>query len=408
VQPIVVVLDPEHSLLLSGRLNQLHSPLDGRIHCPLSHDVADLENISNALLFGLGKRATGRDLGRDAPFKHLCTQAWLDGDKTGDVLLSGVERLTPRARSAIRELTSRGQRRLWLISDRLHPKSTIRSELEPTVIDVAEFDRSWDNTQPATQPARLAPYPTVPNVEFIRFRITCQRELESEAFNQVDATWKQTFAAVSNWLPRVGPDREEHIATRLRELVGGCGDYFEAVVALRAAQVALFLKGYLLKLDLNTFATAAELASAADLQRGLATRLRWYTSPARPAAALIRLLAPDVSLSEIAELTPADVDADGAVIRLADRRIEVPESGRGILRAQLALLDLLGCDAPPLLLYKRGTELRAPEPRIIKEWLRQLTLETGAILAEHYTDRRRRTSHDWLHRRGISFRPLDP
>src|SRR6202043_3708264 len=95
-------------------------------------------------------------------------------------------------------------------------------------------------------------------------------------------------------------------------------------------------------------------ASIADLDRHLAERLRWYAGSARPATAVIRILAPAASLDDIAALPTSAIATDGSTITIGDTEIAVPDSSTVFLRAQHLALRFLGTDSHHYLRYRRG------------------------------------------------------
>jgi hypothetical protein len=409
----VVVLDPQRSLLLDGTLGQLHSPADGRIHCTLLSGAGRVTAVVNAILAGLGKHASGPDLPNTGSLRGAFALAWLEGDEISEIFLSEVDYLNPQTRSALfhgtgfplTEVASAG-RRLWLICANPWLAKTLVENCAATEMDVVAFREYWSGPPTSAPLAPPALFPRVPNEDFVRFRLACYYELDRHAFTRVNKLWRQTLTRELAWLDEQPHLSEELIHDRLRELVAVCGDYNQAVVVVRACQVALFRRDYLLKVKMSLFAHEAKNAAPADLERGAAERLRWFASSARAAAGLIRILAPDVGLDAIASLEASAVAEDGSSFTIGGRTVAVPPSSRGIFRAQHAARRRLGAPDPRYLLYVSSHATIAPTADSIRTWLREITRDAGVPVATTTTARRRLTATQWMRRRGLLLQPL--
>jgi len=401
---IVLVSDPSDELQLGGRLEELHSLPMGRCHAALTIEHANLETLANTILGGLGKRVLGRDLQRNATAKFAYAQAWLQGDGIRDIFLSGIGGLDHHARARIPDLYTNQPLNVWLICSRPRTEKLLAQIFGVTAISAQEFVAEWRVADAPPEQVTQPPYPAAPEEEFVRARLAYYRELPPDDYAVVNRTWRHIHTHITEWLADIEDREEESMAAELQRILSRCGEYNEGLVSIRAAQAALLCHGWLLKVRLERFAYYTKKASRADLTGGdLAQRLRWYNGSARPSAALIRLLAPEASLVEIAEMHAAAVDPDGASFTVDAARIEVPAPGQGILRAQFAARTLLQMDqsSDRFLLYRRGHRTQEPTPNTIRHWLREVTTEAGINVATQFTERITPTAYDWVRRRGL-------
>jgi hypothetical protein len=106
-------------------------------------------------------------------------------------------------------------------------------------------------------------------------------------------------------------------------------------------------------------------------------------------------------------MTLRSLNTDGSTIAVGGLEVAVPPPGQGIMRAHLVFRQMRGADDDsPLFLAEHASQTVAATPQAIRRWLRDITVETGVTLTEHYTRHEHESNPRWRQRRGLLLRKV--
>ena len=259
---------------------------------------------------------------------------------------------------------------------------------------------------------KAEPFPKVPGDECPLFLDLCRELLTANEFQLVATEYWRGFRLAQDWvgkgspgIARLEPQLQAFTARLLRETT----TIDELLAALRGAESALFLRYYLLGVDIDALAAGYLLTPRATLAHDAARRLRRLSAPHLATAGVLALLTiPDPHV--IAGLDLDDVDRDGSFFEVEHTQVPIPPVARGIVRAHLAYRRVQGAAAGDPLFVSEGPQawsrarLQRTTPHGIQQRLRQVALETGVPVST--SEGWARTEKRWLARRGSTLREL--
>lgn len=401
----------------------LNRPLAGLLTVDVTPGNRKTYELAKDVLAGLGKRV---DISGASPTSHetwFRACAWMTGERIRDIFVCRAHLVDGYRLRRLIELAAIADARLWLL---MHRPSLNRGQKEVArdwgiaTMRFPEFRRLWKSALPPKQvaPEPQRALPTVPDEEFPTFLACSKTLLSAEQFRRVSGMYWAAHAQTLEWFDghtgRQGdPVTEGAITEFLHTLLAPCAGLTERVVCGRASQAACFLRGWLLKLDAKALAGAYLAAPLSTLDEEAANTVRLYEHPRYAAAAVIALASREPA-SALVAVDVTDVEADGSALRVAGRRVEVPNAARGIIRALLAfrLSEGAGPDDPLFVSEKRirggrdGRAFARTTANGLRGRLTTVAIETGlfVVAPENYgeSDPKR-----WLRRQGLTVKRLD-
>jgi hypothetical protein len=304
---------------------------------------------------------------------------------------------------------------LWLVGD-TPVTDTYRDILRPWVDDTItgeQFTAAWDDLPEPPEPVldgvlEPTPWPeNVPDDDFTTFRAACRDLLTPAQFTVLDAYFRRevviTRRVVAAMAER-GDVTEEHVATWLQDHWETAPSLAQYLTFIRAAQVAFFLTGYYLQVDLDQLiGTAATMPRRALRTPKTWARLHAYPEPHR--AAVCALAAAGVPVETIRQLTVADVDPAAGTVRLPDATTVTIEPDAAIyLTAQWHLRRMAGAADNDLLFTTAGNKPLSASALVTV--ITTARRELGVAVAPARIDRKGTTGDRWLTRWGVSIQEL--
>lgn len=406
---------PQTSQMLRG----LHDPGGQRAVCWMTPGPRTLENLANDVLRALGKRA---DLGGVSPTSTESwarVQAWVAGEALEELVVARAQ-LLPRERwEQLITLSSLTGARLWLVvqgAPLTRGQSEAARDWGLTTSSLKVLRRRLRTGYATVAPEPHEPFPTAPVDEFPTFRAACRKLLSAEEFARVDAELRSTFAAVDGWLRQTPRENqvqfEENLLDHLASLLRSCHDLQQALVRCRAAQVACFAHGTLMKVDRDGLAGGYASGPTGQLDPAGARRLRQYGETRYAALGVIALVS-RLPPRRLAELNLDSLAPEGTAVTVAGRRLGVPAFAAGILRTHRLYRIWRGATSEEPLFVSQGREKRGwkgqgltrTNPKGIQRQLGKVARETGIPVATREggfdNDEGR-----WMRRRGITIHDL--
>jgi hypothetical protein len=275
----------------------------------------------------------------------------------------------------------------------------------------------------------LLPFPEVPGDEFYLFLAACRRLLDGASFRRVDDVHQQSQHDTDMWLqaqlrpqrpPQPGPrlfstnvepePREpptlDHVCAFLQQLTATSSCAAETLVRLRGAQVAFFLHGFLLSLQLGSGAHPGPADLRPTMDPSVADRLRGL-STARLTAAMTLALVTEMTSAQLCQLELADIAADATAVRVDGYWFAIPAYARSLVRTQV--LERSGPGSGPTDPLFIGRDRGRLDPLAMTWWLSTVTNRTGVVhrqAADNILPAK--ATQQWLRRRGLNVCWLGP
>lgn len=343
---------------------------------------------------------------------------WLRTHRVRHLYIQHAWTLPLRVVEEVLALLSRTDLTLWLVGDT--PFTDAHAEVlalwTAESFTGEEFTAAWTNLPdsgtegsaalkaaltPASWPQRL------PDDDFTTFRAACRDLLTPAQFGVVDAYFRRQVvvnrAAIAGMVER-GELDEERIAAWLADHWESATSMAQYLTFIRAAQVAIFLAGHYLQVDLDQLISTASVMPRRALRTSETwARLHAYPEPHR--AAVCALAGAGVSVAAIAQVTVGGCHPDTSAITLADgEEVTVEPDARVFLTAQWHLRQLQGATDDALLFPTRagGTLSASSLVQVINDARREL----GVAVAPARIGRKPSTGDRWITRWGISIQEL--
>jgi hypothetical protein len=410
---VFVVIDHDDSPEGAAFLHALGDLKQRRAVCVVRPGGRDqLQPLAREVLTALGKRHDREGSARDASDDWRRAIAWVAAEDVDDLIVVRAQLLSRRRWEALIAAAAISGCRLWLL---VQGRRLSRSERETVrdwpcrVLPFDDFAARWPGAGtllPSAPAAEGTTFPQPPDSDFPVFRSDCRELLEPSEFAVIDTEMCETVRTTETWFARVGVVDEAGFSDFLRSLLSDAQNAHQAFVRLRAAQVAGFKAGWLIKVDTERFVLTSEASRQARVDRALADALRTYTNTKHAAAALLTALC-HLSPEALSKLT-IGAATDGTAVELAPARIAVPSFAQAILRAHLYQRALAGGGpSNPLFASDEGpTSGRPMTPNALRRALKAVARDTGNRLWAEYHTGDQLSQRRWLSRRGVSVQCL--
>lgn len=230
----------------------------------------------------------------------------------------------------------------------------------------------------------------LPRVDFYGFRARCRDTLSPGQFETVDRVYREVFREVQ----RDPFGTKEEAATRLAAMCSLHQGVGQVRTLIRAAQAAMFTRGVLLKVSLDTFLNLVHDAQHRRLTHSEVLALRAYRTPWRSSVIVLR----DCNLSreEIHRLSMSDVADDGTL--RATGAWPVPNEANVYLRAQRFLRQSAGASGDDPFITEDQTTVALAQ--------RRAGAELGLPGTRGIEFKTTRAADRWQHELGVAMLPL--
>ena len=365
------------------------------------------------LLFALGKdpHVTGA-VYKDAGNLDLAA-AWLLARETREIIVRDADVAAASFLRTLVELAVGVGARIWLIahSNREDKLDSIAELWDGDRISLDTFDQWWARPEGRLPRARRMP-PTpvscdLPYSAALMFRADCRRMLPIERFAEVDALYvTEHTTARTGFAQRIENGESfthekllHHLRARIREQ----NEPWEVLTVARAIEAAALWFGFDVDIDQHQLMNAAERnPRIGRLGREEFAAFDAYSRPSWCAS--VALTACEIPLGSICDMTVGDISDDGSTVKHGSEIVEIPETLRPYLVAQLLIRRFEGAtDDSPALTTKWGTQATTT-------WVSRVAkvaeVECGVRLFRPRADRRRPNAAEWGTAHGISVRTL--
>lgn len=340
-----LVEDPHDSHVLATRVSALADLAQGRAVCHPTPGIQRHEELAADLLVCLGKRFDALRFERARKRAWHLVDVWIEAERIHHLFVLRAHLLARPLCEMLVDLAHRCRFELWLVSGPSTRRPQLVDHLQLRRWSQVHFLARWETTTRADRMGISARgFPELPADDFLTFRSTCRRLLESGEFQRVDAVYYAAMVETAAWLKPHTRRRPESVddtlklgavAAQVQALLCETGCASEALIRLRGAQAAYFRAGWLVDFSPQLVDRDSGLPPLGPtLDPGTAVRLRRLCTPRSTAAMTLRL-ATDLRGERLARLNMEDIDEGGGGVTLGGHRLSIPDHARSLVLAQL-------------------------------------------------------------------------
>lgn len=353
------VVDHDDALHTRIQVNDLHDLAAGVI---VVHPQPATRRLAHDLLVALNKDFRSPGWPTSPPRAWKLAELWLTAEAVRHIVVYGAHRLTAHDLQRLADAAAASRVTVWLLT--CSPDQACRAHCSSLarLLTVCGSARPLEvgETARGSRPAVVCAA-----TDFVSFRASCYRLLGLGNVRALDERLSEVMWRVQRWIGerRAHPTRWDAGAL-LEQLLGDARDQEDAVVVIRATQLAFFEQGYLLSLDAATICDATRLILSQPANDAGAAALRRMTDPALAALGALTACTP-LDAQRLAGLRLHSVDDHGEHVTLGRVSYDVPVAMRGLLRAQLLHRTGQGATRDQELFVDRAGE--ACTPRSIRD-----------------------------------------
>lgn len=323
------VVDHDDALHTRIQVNDLHDLAAGVI---VVHPQPATRRLAHDVLVALNKDFRSPGWPTSPPRAWKLAELWLTAEAVRHVVVYGAHRLTADDLQRLSDAAAVSRATVWLLT--CSPDQACRAQRS----GLARLLIACGSARPLAVgeiAASSRPAVVCAAADFLTFRASCYRLLGLGTVRAVDERLSEVMWRVQRWIGerRAHPNRWDAGAL-LEQLLGDARDQEDAVIVIRATQLAFFEQGYLLSLDAATICDATRLILNQPANDAGAAALRRMTDPALAALGALTACTP-LDSQRLAGLRMHSVDDHGEHITLGRVSYDVPVAMRGLLRAQL-------------------------------------------------------------------------
>ncbi len=319
-------------------LQDLHDPARGRFVVGLTPGGRNLAQLGTDIGTALGKSTDVAGNGRNAQEKWgwlLCGAA---AEETTHLIVLRAGKLDRRRWELLVELSALTNSQLWLVVQASGLSRSQREGIRDWGMKEYSYEAfkclsgSWPQTKAASAAPPSSSFPVVPEDDFAGFRASARMDLTDQDFAKVDAVFLETKRATDSWIRSSPSTAKDAVAEWLLSLIDSSQLVDEAQTRIRAAQVAFFLAGIHVKVDVRrlTVAWTTPNPTAVDAV-SLAQALRAYVNTDYAAIGVLAGLG--ASPTEIAAIKVADLSDGAETCTISAKALEIVSACRSILQA---------------------------------------------------------------------------
>lgn len=328
------VVDHDDALHARIAINDLHNLAAGVI---VVHPQPATRRLAHDLLVALSKdfRSPGWP-GSPARAWKLAA-LWLTAEAVRHIVVYGAHRLTESDVQRLTDVSAEPGATVWLLTcSPAQATGPQRSNIARLLAVCGRAPLSELGVPTAARRAAVVCAAT----DFVTFRATCYRLLDLGTVRALDERLSELMWRVQGWISeRCAHPTRWDAGALLEQLLADAYDQEDAVVVIRATQLAFFEQGYLLSLDAATICDATRLILNKPADDAGADALRRMSDPTLAALGVLAACTP-LDTQRLAGLRLHSVDDHGESVTWGRVSYDVPEAMRGLLRAQL--LDRAG------------------------------------------------------------------
>lgn len=394
-----------HDTAAARRLRAASNPDAGIVVAGVPPDMLRSYELTQLLLFGFGKAKDVTGAGRHEDQNWELLAAWTLAHEVRHLVLVDSQWLTKAFLANVVGLAAATGVELWLVAHQ--PVGDGYAEALagwPTeVVAARQLDKLVRRAEQPGAAVEEGDFPAMPADNYPTFRAEARRRMAPDAFEVVDARYREAYWTARTWFTGVAGDiDEEAILGLLRPELHRCASAEEMLVVVRAVQAAAHRSGWVVSVELSRLVVTAERAAAAAVHSPHTwRRLRAYRQPYRGAACA--LVACELALEPVLGLTLADVGEDGKVVAVAGKKVKVPVGAELYLRAQVAYRRIQGATEEELLFATEDGPMRA---KSLADAVRNALTELGVPLYSQQVERAELSAKQWAQRWGISVQEL--
>ena len=413
---INIVADAMEAIDLAQNVAALSNRAAGRVVFHPAPGTTSATDFAADILTSLGKRFDALRFERATKQAWQLVDIWFQAEQVRDLFVLRAARLDPALLRSLTDLAIGHGAAVWHIGG---PGGGHRHDVRRW--NKATFRHHWmEVVAVAGSTEEGADFPEVPDDDFLTFRWSCRRLLDSQSFERVDRAFCESMDITGEWLrPRTrfrcwgAPDGEppdgDEFAAQLQELLVSASSAAEALTRLRGAQAAYFRAGWLIDYPISDGGESDGLVPLGPaLDETMARRLRRLCLPASTAAMAL-VLATDLRSDGLSRLDISDVDEDGGGVLIGDggHRFTVPPHAQSLVRALLVERRIAGAGDRDALFMdaRRGERITAERMSTL---LRRLCWSTTAAVGLLAAERSPMRPSHWLLERRLGIRSLHP
>lgn len=330
------VVDPDDSLATRVAVNELHDLTAGVI---VVHPRPTPGRLAHDVLVALTKDFRSPGWPGAPPRAWKLAGLWLAAEQIRHVVVYGAHRL--RHDDVEQLVAASGPRATtWLLTcSHEQARGSARATLA-SMFAACGSDKAPD---PGEKKAISRPTVACADADFVTFRASCYAQLGLGLVGAVDDRLSDVIWRVHCWID----ERRTHLncwdtGDKLEQLLGEARDQEDAIVVIRAMQLAFFDRGYLLSLDAATVCDATRLIFNQPSGDPAANALRRMSDPALAAIGALTACT-SLDAERLARLCLNRVGDQGAYVENGRTRYDLPAAMRALLQAQV--LDRLAGNA---------------------------------------------------------------
>lgn len=339
---------------------------------------------------------------------HAQTQAfcWLGSARIQHLAVSSANFLSARHLHDLCMMTSAIGIQIWLLYD-IEPcdeKLGARLQLDARSCDVDEFLAAREKCNEHAPIVVQGDGLDLPDTHFLEFLECAIRSVQNEPDKQAFQTriLKHFHQGREEMLQAISEKTEideDQVALILHSVTAHTNNVNDVISLVKGAQVAAFLSGWNLKVDITRWLQRGKFSSlSSTLDESEWSSLSRIQSPCIVAAATLSVLG--ISSDDMPEIDISAIGDHATTIVFNGNLIAVPEPAQELLQVQLHYRNLVGSHESPYLV--QGPKEAIVSPRWAGEVMRNATKETGVALRAWDASRKSIEQGPWTLRSGIS------
>lgn len=330
---------------------------------------------------------------------------WLATSDVENLIVASANLLPPQSLRELCTLTSSLGVRTWLLYDieSCDEREVSEKSLAFTSVDLDSFLTLRSDCGETQAPITRVPFPLCPDVHFLGFLESSEAVLGAADLDVVTRRYEFAKAEVLLRLTSSNDVDEEGLSRLLHEVTVGTNDINEVTAMVKGAQLAAFMRGWLVDVDVARWAQRGLVAA---LERHFeyyewAQLSRLYKCYEAATCALAML---GVSVEDLSGVSALEVALDGTTVLYDGRVINVPRAAQSLLVAQHLFREMARSESELYLLH--GPKETDVNEKFAGTLLKLATRDTGVLMRSSHSSRKTLSLKRWSYRLGIKVARL--
>lgn len=322
------VVDHDDSLLARTQINDLHDLQRGVI---VIHPRPGARRLGQDMLIALDKdhRGPGWPAGPERAWR--LAGLWLAAEQVRHAVVYGAHRLADPDLQRLTSATKTAGATLWLVT---HSAQQATGTSSTGLTELYQTCSTSPRSQ-ANEPASARSAIICAAADFATFRATCWQLLDVAMTRAVEERLAEVMWTVQRWLVELsGAADRWGTGALVEQLLSGARDQDDAIVVMRATQLAFFDAGLLLSVNADAVCDAARLILNQAPTGPAIAALRRTMDPTLAALGALTLCTP-LDSHRLAELRLKAITSHAVAV--GDTVYDVPSGLRAAIRAQVVL-----------------------------------------------------------------------